>query len=527
MHLASRMEPRVASPAVHQACANLFTSVVKSSGRFTYKTLNDFGKRLEVLLFATPSKGFTNDFFENIKEVGEREGFQVRQSDTQFKAYSVRDPKLQAADGTILEPSSSSGREKAIDRTLLRQKYLRLHPAVLTKNAIFTKGIIGGAAKGGMVWRAVDGLDQRKPRYARSYFEGGNVFHLTNREGVSKYLLGDDLITATQQILRLDKWFAPPGAPHSSPSWNNEELFYPRNEPLRQLFFQGQIPEKVGLMAAGIASSLSDQEVLQTLKEMHAMGLIPELMFETDADRQKGREIAANYLAQRKFVQEEVFANDLRTTSKQIVSVPQIAYHLDFLMTPGPNGSIFLQDYTLSVTVLKQIKEKAALLGLTQKDLELLDCYIVLNQVFGKQFEEVMKRAKDVLTGAGFTVIPTPGAFFCQKLPSEKNSDGHFANVNFFNALTGFSPKTNHFYMIVPGTNIGERLGEVLMDTYVEFLKQHCDNLAVYFVGRKPDNPRDFSEAMYCLNRPTSQLGPHCLSFELKTQECTPPVPSP
>ena len=59
------MAPRLASLQVQQLCKGLFPASPIVGGRFTYQTPHDFGKKLVTLLFATPSKGFSADFFAN------------------------------------------------------------------------------------------------------------------------------------------------------------------------------------------------------------------------------------------------------------------------------------------------------------------------------------------------------------------------------------------------------------------------------------------------------------------------------
>lgn len=510
------MAPRLPSPMVQQFCKGLFSASSVPSGRFTYQTPHDFGKKLVTLLFATPSQGFSADFFVNIGEVAKLEGFTLKQSNR--SAYPVRDIKLHAADGAMLQATISFNRDEGIKRAWRRHLHLRMHPGVLTSHPIFCGGSIGSGTRRGMIFSTEDGL-AKEPPYGRSYFEGGNIFHLTNRSQLPVYLIGDDSITATHMLLRKDQWFD--CRPGDFLRMESEGRLNPRRL-LRSTGRIREIPHILQERMNAIRATLSLEKTLDILKEMHAMELVKNFAFDTPNDKEKGKDLVSKYLAQRQLVLEEVLPDDLAVKPEQIVSIPQIAYHLDFLMTPGPNGSVFLQDYDLSVEVLRKILDQAAALQLTNRDVEQLQRYIALNQEFGATFKELMSKAKEALDAAGFTVISTPGAFFSLKSDSASKND-HFANVNFFNAITGYSPKNNRYYMMIPGTHIGDRLGEVLMDTYVEFLKLQCPNLAVYFIGRKPDNPKDFTEAMHCLNRPESQLGPHCLSYELEVESFTTP----
>lgn len=488
---------------------------------FTYQTHNDFGKIIKKLLFSTPKKGFSSHFFENIQEIGKREGFSVIQSEYPF--YPVRDAKCKAADGCWVEPNCNTDTLlKAVGRNKKRQYHTKRDPSALTNSPIFG-GTIGVVARDHMHRQTSDGIkDKKEYQDGRIYFEGGNCFYLTNQNGVGKYLVGEGLITVTHQTLRMDKWFA--DTSQSSTSKINEMLIQSKYNkgPLNKLYLGNQIPKKILEEGEVFKKDLSKEKVQETLQEMLSIGNITCIKFDKKQDIEKGYEIAAEYLAQEKFVKNDLFGEDLHISGEHIVSVSQLAYHLDVLLTPGPCGTIFIQDYPLALKTLGKILDNAQDLQLTSRDIGLLkDCITEMTSL-SSELGPLMLTVKKQLEEAGFKLIPTPGAFFNRKSYDRKNLDGEslFTNVNFFNAITGYSKITQHPYIILPGTDVGDRLGEVLMDAYSEFLRaQICPELAVYYVGRNPTNLKDYSEAFFTTNRGGSQLGPHCLSFELDTEK--------
>lgn len=161
-----------------------------------------------------------------------------------------------------------------------------------------------------------------------------------------------------------------------------------------------------------------------------------------------------------------------------------------------------LQDFDKSVELLKKIRPQTE-----QADLKLVDNLIASTEKEGKAVQEVMRTAKKKLEEAGFTVIPTPGAFFA--VNQEKTR-----RANFFNALSGYSPKTKQYYYIVGGSSLGKNLGTLLMDAFTLFLKNLRQDINIYFIGRNPVDPNDFFASDKLLNE--NRLGVHCLSLETK-----------
>jgi hypothetical protein len=505
------MRPWIPSPASHQVCERIFVDSPLKADRtkFTYKTTNDYGKKLQKLLFCTPRNGFSSCFFENIREIGEIEGFKVLPSES---IYPVRDAKLKAADGTVLEPTCSASLPVALERTYQRVKFLKNHAAVCTDHPSFFDATIGIVAENMLHRRTSDGLEGVNQRDSRLYFEGGDCFHLTNRDSVPKFLIGEDLLIITHQTLQKDQWFHEQNSESPSDSYFYEELLFSDScDSINHLFMSLKIPVEINEMAQQISVGLDDEDVKKVLGEMDSMGLFSNFV-SIKRDKSGSREIVANYLAQKKFVEARIFPNELKCEPDQIKFLQQFANHLDTSMAPGPKGSIFLQNYDRSVQLLQTIQINAKSLNLNTVDVEQLESFIEMTEKLGRDLKPLMQNAKQDLEDAGFVVISTPGAFYSLL------TDGRPFNVNFLNCLTGFSDKSGHFYYVASGTQTEGRLGKVLMDAYVEFLNHQCNNIVVYFVGRKPDDEKDFSEATIDMNDIKLQLGPHGLSFELEIE---------
>lgn len=525
-------QPWKASSKAQKFLAEALSSYLTSSGPrpvsstpFTYTAQNDFGRKIKKLLFCQPKEGFSAHVFQNLKAIGQLEGFQVVPSDS---IYSVRDVKLATAKGKILESSCSDARKKSVERTLEKNKLRQSHVAHRTKHRSFACGFIGYVAEHNMQRRTYDGIkpspgwtnDPRgRIKDSRLYYEGGNTFFVSNVEQTPVYLIGRDLLTVTHQILRLDGFFKGPSECQSTVAYINETLTFSKwNDAINRLVLNKKIQEEVVKISDRLLPTLELSRVKETVEEMFAMGTLRgTLQLDTEAGRIAATAHAADFLAQIEFVAQRVFAEELSVQPNQIFFIPQCAYHLDYLMTPGPRGSIFLQDYHLSYQLLLDIQKHAECFHLTEKDQRQLSCFIEEADRLKTELGGIMTETIQSLEEAGLRVIPTPGAFFSHK-------EGRFElseDVNFLNAISGYSEKNQRYFYIASGTNTGDRLGRCLMKVYAEFLRMECPEIAVYFVGRNPSDPHDYSEAMSVLNSPKSRLGPHCLSFELDIESHT------
>ncbi len=470
-------------------------------------------------MYCKPEANFSKDSHRDLSKIAQIENFAIVDSTT---VYSVRDVKLARKDGSILEASTSGKLTESIKRSAKRSMFLKNHSSILTKSPYFKNGSLGNVAGNKLQRNVHDQIKSNQVKESRMYYEGGAVFRLTNTEGKQKILIGEDLITITHQTLRQDQFFKQ--LTKNTPSYLTESLIFKGQDTISQMYLSGKIPAKIGELSSSFYTHPDDTLILSILNEMLAMGLINKIDLSNEQEVSSAREMAANYYGQRRFVKEFLIPNELQCDVQDIVEVPHTAYHLDVLMTPGPNGSLFVQDYEESLKLLKLIESNALSLNLTKNDLTILGRLIEETSILQKDLGDLMLKNKKILEESGFHVIKTPGAFFSSKI-EERTFNGKIEkfseSVNFLNCISGYSNTTGHFYMAVPGTSIGDNLGKVLMDAYVEFLNKNSENLAVYFIGKDAKNPDNFTEVMDNVNRLTAKLGPHCLSFELATAPVT------
>jgi hypothetical protein len=74
----------------------------------------------------------------------------------------------------------------------------------------------------------------------------------------------------------------------------------------------------------------------------------------TDTDLENQRNVAAKYLAQKEMT-EELMAQSLGVTKENIHFTTPLSLHIDQVMHPGPNGSMFVQDFSMAIDVLQHI----------------------------------------------------------------------------------------------------------------------------------------------------------------------------
>ncbi len=534
----SPVHPWIASPAAQVTWSEFFeNSPVKAKrSRFTYSTVNDFGRKVHEYLLTAPCKGANSRFFHDMTSLATTLKFTVRASDPtltlpvsveapaiKLQYYAVRDAKLVSAKGDVLESTNSKNTNEAVKRSCQRALLFKNHSAALSAHPFFKNKSVGRVAAVKLHQKCHEGL-QTKPRKSRLYYEGGNVLHLTNQEGKPYYIIGEDLLTVTHLTLRKDGWFHAPdpdkptvalaselsfkdGSPiNTAPQYS--ELLHKDSSSINKLYLAGTIPIIINALAKSISPDTTDKEILTTLLEMRVMQILTAVKLTAEEDKKKGREIAISYLAQRSFVRASIFPAELGCTLHDILHVPQVAPHLGLMMAPGPKGSIFVQDFALTEKVLAYIKKYGReIFGITGFDLGVLDIAILLSRTIGKELFPLFSQLKEQLKSAGFAVIPAPGVFF------GTNNTGEPGGLNFLNCLTGYSSGIGCYYYIAAGADFGKRLGRVLMDMYTEFLHSHCNDLNVYFVG-KGQETEDYSEAFRTLR--VSDAGPHCLGYELK-----------
>ena len=188
---------------------------------------------------------------------------------------------------------------------------------------------------------------QIKP--SRSYWEGGNVITASNSAGEIKVLVGADSATITHQALRNSGFFRPVGEQNTH--YINETLNNEFKDSIRELYVKGKIPSKV----KELAPKLSEEETFAVAHEMQAVGLLPVIKKE---EKEKLTDIVTDYLGQREFVKRVLWPAEFEVDAKNIVEIPQAAYHLDAFLKPGPRGSFFVQDFEKSEEFLRSLLGK-------------------------------------------------------------------------------------------------------------------------------------------------------------------------
>jgi len=326
--------------------------------------------------------------------------------------------------------------------------------------------------------------------------EGGDIFTLTNNRGEKTVLIGAQLFTLIHAYMRHD-------------------------ESIKNMFDE-----------TSIQATFSDEEIQRAEEEMYAMGLlkvdgklglIEEGKYKQTALVQQikssfkyaesGRAIAIKYLKQKIFLQ-GLLERTFQIPKGNLHVISQLACHLDMFMMPGPNKTVFFQDYDLCHKLLLSIKENAEAFSLTSKDMVFLDRYIHTAETLNKEASPILIKARKEIEEAGFTVLSAPGI-----INDEDKSKGEETHhIDFLNAISGWSSKNKRPYVATLGAQVGDRLGVVLMDLFKHYLKEYQKDLEVHFLNYDPKNPSDFSQSMYWMNNRLGETkkiaGLHCLTLE-------------
>jgi len=363
----------------------------------------------------------------------------------------------------------------------------------------------------------------------RFYIEGGNHFLVSNASGQVKLLLGADLFPIILNQCRLDKFFDDPMvfvdkiAQKLSLKLTLAEI----RETLQEMDAQGLLKSGKGFLSDKAIQDIVEIHMKDPSRSYHEIargrGYLQPLEL-TDASLEAARLIAARYRAQKEIILTLIsrsFFGDVPDLSENdIVFIPQADYHLDTFMHPGPKGSMFLQDYTCCIATLETMQRGAKEFGLTDQDLMLIETrYLPTAQKLNRELGLLLQKAREKLEKAGFIVIPAPAVFYdvAPSRLSPKDRDVTF-NLNFINSITGWSPKNRQYYYIAAGAEVGDKLGSAFMEVYRKFLDSCQKGIRVHFIGHDPKDPSKFAEAMRWFNRPGSQAGPHCFSFEFETR---------
>jgi len=472
----------VLEPALRSMCTPV------PPGKAAYKLRTDFGAEIKQLLFAVPTKfcavieGEPNidHLITNLMILSKKLDFDVT---FMCNRHMPRDLWLTKADGSFVRSSYSPNISRALQHNEALAYHRKSKAKHLTTHLRFQN--FSGATLDVVnqsdhqeIW---GDLTSQLPSL-KFYLEGGN-YYLITVGGKTKLLLGGDVFYTALNQLRLDKGFDP-------------------------VIVAKRVKEKL---------PLEDLTNKKTLVEMCSQDLLKESVYgELRQGKYKDYEgLSAEYLVQKELTQ-ELIAESMGVREEDMIFLPQISIHLDLFLRPGPNGSVFVNDYQSSYDLLLEIQKKAPELKLTPKDLDLLDRYLATAKRLNDELQPLYQELYTKLAEAGILAIKTPGMFY-DKSPSgipDAARKSTVTDCNFMNAITGYSSKTKSYYYIVGGTSVGDRLGPVLMGAYRRFIEMHVPAVDVHFIGYDPQNPTDFSEIMAFQNRHT---GLHCLSFEAQS----------
>jgi hypothetical protein len=474
---------------------------------------------------------------QNMIALAQKLGIEIKR--TPHFSY-VRDHFLTLPDGTVVTARSSPFLEQATLRTHSSNIYLNRSAATHTTNQFFN--VWSGYTKSydAPIYKEQEKfLKKPAQTLAHTYFEGGNLFILKNLQGTTKVLMGSDQLLQTFHILELEErpWRELAKQINLHPSYDElrdeifsslthdqikrvaEEMF--AQDLLHQDGKSGLIPHKTQLdiMLARFYTEglLQGNQPLkdEVIKQMMAKQAIHHFEYR-EQESVKYKTAVADYLTKLKITQ-GLIAQDLGIKAEDLHFITQLNYHLDLFLTPGPNHSLFLSHYGICTDFLEAIRQNADHLQLSEIDHQYLDQYIETSKKMDRELGGLIKEVEAQLTEAHFKVIPMPGSLLYESKTIYREfpmPSGGF-NINFMNALTGWDPKTKHHYYITHGIQVGDRLGNLLMDAIALFLQHYVPDIEVYFIGRDPKNLSDFSEAMDWWNRLETQSGIHCTTFEL------------
>lgn len=515
---------------------------------------DDFGIEIKTLMFAAPSSG-TIDMQEafssaglkidhiakNMAECAERFGFKLLFSKYQ---YALRDNLIRLPNGKVLSIAISENTPQALQRTLSRSLRFR-NKASFQTNHLFFKGQLGAAhshiCQAGLDLAERFGANIKEVPSLRFYMEGGNHYLMTNTAGVKVALLGEETLSTALSQMREDGIFNDPFLDLKPSVAFYRKEFFKRPDflkmTLEEMYVQGFLAKgpckEKGLISPEEISSilqLCDSEKKNgccdsSLKKNPYLAVAEQFGYYRPLDFSKLQlkdeiEGAATYLAQMEMTK-MIIAASFSVDLKQLVFVPQLDYHLDIFLRPGPDGSIFVQDYSLCVKLLNEILSQSDALGLSADDIRMLKRYRDTADQLERELGPLSRLVKKKVEEAELRAIPAPGVFYDASphlLNPEKPHEALTFNLNFLNAITGWSSSSKSHFYLATGAGVGDRLGGVLMSAFEQFLKAYQPDVQVCFLGYDPENKSDFSEGMRWLNRMGSQLGPHCLSFALETK---------
>lgn len=507
---------------------------------------HDFGIEINKLLFLAPSSHIKKKdesspveikhLAENIKGVADEEGFEV---DFTIQQYCPRDHLLMLCDGTRLSPSDSENIQTAIHKN---ESFccLTQNKAAYTTDQDLFRGYMGsvdkrcGAPEDDLM-KHFGYTDKTLPRL-KFYLEGGNHFLVTDPQGRMKLMVGADSLKIAHLHLRLDKFFNDPliDVKKIMTQIESKVSLATLRETLNEMYMVGLL-KKTPKTPKGLVSHEDFPSICKSVlkssklnpSEAFPEGLSAEVAEElelykpmnlSDKEVLGSKNIAVKFLAEREITL-ELIGKSFGVEEGCVVSIPQAGYHIDTFMRSGPNRSFLIQNYQLCWELLDKIEINAVALGLSQNDLEILRNYKQVAAKLHKQIGPLTTAATAAVTQAGFVAIPSPGIIL---QPSSTTIASRYLekNMNFLNAISGWSSKNQRYFYIATGVTAGDKLGSLLMESYRQFMQAYVPNLEVHYIGYDPKDPKNFAEGMawWCGD---AQAGPHCFSAELKTKSHT------
>ncbi len=494
---------------------------------WTYSSdTNDFGIVIQKLLFAQWNGELPNDHFQsNMIGIAKEEGFELLFAK---EGIMPRDLWIRISGDDFALPSKSSSIPLAV-RINESLSFLTSNKAAFLTHHIFFDTCLGIVYD--QLEKIQHNLDLPKiVTHLPFYMEGGNCFSATNVHGIKKMLMGRDSFSIAFLHQCLDGFFFEDEELLKDVPFLSEEKF---QQISAKMHAQGFLDSSCGYVSGSDIFKSVDQVRMESKGLTIEPSLFPKKAIELGVhsplklfpeEYEDLKEDALCYYQLRQRIKTQLVKVLLSesASSSDLLILPQVGYHLDTFLRPGPKGSLFLQDYQTTVDFLKKIEKDHKLLGLTTSDLDVVKRYIATAVCLSEELGSLVLKTRKKLEQQGFLVIPTPGVFFDVSPNDILTIDEEFQacpkfNVNFLNSITGWSEKKGHYYWISSGAKVQDRLGWVLMDAFEKFLLDHIPNLKVHFIGYDPENPEDFSQAMDLWNNPEAMAGPHCFSLELQT----------
>lgn len=517
------------------SAANLSTSILKKmllppislpSKPFRYAAhSHDFGRKIKHLLLLKPGEGNlgsmlrkADSIFQNIVDIANTEGIKVNRP---RKFYYPRDHILMGKEGPqCVDFPSSEITKIAYARTNSFFIYFEKN-SLLTFNAAF-KPILGQ----GISNQESAFLDLSYLQRARTaYIEGGNHFRLTNASGKEKILIGEYHLYHILCQLRLSKYFET-HPPSDNIPLSDEQILQGAEEmyALDLLRLGEGKDKKSGFLSTeaieDAIASAQDNKAFSIRKAAIDKGLIRSFQAE-EVDLEEARPVVTNYLRQKEGAK-AYLAELFGVSQDDLHFIPQLEYHLDVFLQPGPRGSLFIPDFSYTKHILKKLAEQAANLGLNMQDSIMIQRYM-LGMISCEEAKPLLEAVKKEVIVAGFIPIPAPCSFYDFQLQMDNPS----RHVRFLNGVTGWNK--DHYYYITLGAQVGPRLGQVFMKIYELFLQQYEPSIKVHYVGENPQQKGDFTPAMQLWNQVESAAdnsikeigagaGVHCFTCELETE---------